>query len=84
MEVIKIDKMDPITLILITLLIVLLIIFLKQHGWFPLVKIPDLHCKEGNEAVPLKLEQLAACYKGCQFATQPSYNITPIKIMIKL
>ncbi len=64
----------------IVIYILLLIIAIIVMATIPTPKkIPDLHCKEGKEIVPLKLEQLAACYKGCQFATQPAYNITPIK-----
>lgn len=42
-------------------------------------------CSEDKEGVvdeklcELVVEQRVACYKGCQFTTQPIFEITPIK-----
>jgi hypothetical protein len=42
---------------------------------------------QNQETEILPVDMLTSCYKGCQFATQPIYKITPIKeqeIRIKL
>ncbi len=76
-EVIKIDTIDG-WMIIIIMIYGSILGYAYNEATTP-EKIPDLHCKEGKEIVPLELEQLTACYKGCQFATQPTFNITPIK-----
>ena len=57
--------------------IIVVVIAFGLLGYFGVFSPSKSNYTENQDILPV--DQLSSCYKGCQFATQPNYNITPIE-----